>query len=82
MTTISSKSGHTIGRRQRAILAALKRGATLKRDAAWRYIVTEPNGRTWPAPRESCLGLHLRGYLMADKDGETTVYTLTEKGKR
>jgi hypothetical protein len=44
--------------------------------------VTEPGGRTWQAPRESCLGLHLRGYLMADKDGETTAYTLTEKGKR
>lgn len=69
------------GKRQREIIEALKSGAELvQRDGRWRL----ENGMSYFVDKERCMGLYVRGFIMADGMASNGgfLYKLTEKGKR
>jgi hypothetical protein len=75
-------AGNYIGPKQRPIIEALKQGAYLTmRYGKWTLC---ERGKNSAANRERCMGLYVRGFIMADGETEfnEAIYRLTEKGKR
>jgi hypothetical protein len=74
-----------IGTKQRPIIDALKAGGVLLNEYG-TWSLREKSGPWYTVNRERCMGLYVRGFIMADGVDEARVirvrYVLTEKGKR
>jgi hypothetical protein len=71
-----------IGPKQRPIIDALKAGGELRmRDGRWRLW---DKGVSSSMPRDSCMGLYTRGFIMfvGHTASNKAIYRVTEKGKR
>lgn len=71
-----------VGPKQRPIIEAMKAGAVLLNEHG-TWSLRDKSDRWYVVNRERCMGLYVRGFIMADGEfAGHARYVLTEKGKR